>query len=60
MLWEISEGEGLNRLRKFTGQVICSHIHSKVFLGNGAAFGTVYIRVHAIRIPYGSMCPFIS
>ncbi len=50
MLWEISKGsrvkcfgkfpkrEGLNRLRKFTGQGTCSHIHSELFLGNLRCF----------------------
>ncbi len=32
------KGEGLNSLRKFTGQGTCSHIHSKVFLGNMRCF----------------------
>ncbi len=32
------KGEGLNRLRKFTGQGTCSHIHSEVFLGNMRCF----------------------
>ncbi len=32
------KGEGLNRLRKFTGQGTCSHIHSEVFLGNMHCF----------------------
>jgi hypothetical protein len=32
------KGEGLNRLRKFTGQGTCSHIHSEVFLGNLRCF----------------------
>jgi hypothetical protein len=38
------QGEGLNRLRKFTGQGTCSHIHSEVFLGNLRCFwDSVYI-----------------
>jgi hypothetical protein len=32
------KGEGLNRLRKFTSQGTCSHIHSEVFLGNMRRF----------------------
>ncbi len=32
------KGEGLNRLRKFTGQGTCSHINSEVFLGNMRCF----------------------
>jgi hypothetical protein len=32
------KGEGLNCLRKFTGQGTCSHIHSEVFLGNMRCF----------------------
>jgi hypothetical protein len=32
------KGEGLNCLRKFTGQGTCSHIHSEVFLGNMCCF----------------------
>jgi hypothetical protein len=32
------KGEGLKRLRKFTGQGTCSHIHSEVFLGNMRCF----------------------
>jgi hypothetical protein len=32
------KGRGLNRLRKFTGQGTCSHIHSKGLLGNMRCF----------------------
>ncbi len=52
------KGEGLNRLRKFTGQGNCSHIHSEVFLGNmhcfwdsvlakiGAAKNVLHLQAH--------------
>jgi hypothetical protein len=32
------KGGGLNRLRKFTGQGTCFHIHSEAFLGNMRCF----------------------
>ncbi len=38
------KGERLNRLRKFTSQGTCSHIHSEVFLGNLRCFWDSVLR----------------
>jgi hypothetical protein len=44
-------GEGLNRLRKFTGQGSCSHIHSEVFLGNMRCFWDSVLPTFAFCFP---------
>jgi hypothetical protein len=50
------KGEGLNRLRKFSGQGTCSHKHSEVFLGNmGCFWDSVAVKQHE----WGMVCIWI-
>ncbi len=51
-------GEGFNRLRKFTGQGTCSHIHSELFLGNLRCYwDSVYVPlVHPRQVGGVTFC----
>jgi hypothetical protein len=58
MLWEFPKREGLNRLRKFTGQGTCSHIHSEVFLGNMRFFWDSVVHSQELSHPHAKMIFF--